>query len=86
MDNLSVHKNKTARAAIEAAGAVIWDLPPYSPDLNPIEKMWGKIKAYLRKSKPRDAESLWQTIGHAMEEVTNKDIINWFASCGYSLV
>ncbi len=86
MDNLSVHKNKAARAAIESAGALIWDLPPYSPDLNPIEKMWSKIKAFLRKSKPRDPETLWQTIGRAMEKVTNKDIVNWFASCGYSLI
>jgi len=85
MDNLSVHKNSAARAAIEAAGAEIWDLPPYSPDLNPIEKMWSKIKAYLRKHKPRNAESLCQTIGHAMEKVTRSDIVNWFASCGYSL-
>jgi len=43
MDNLSVHKNQSARAAIEAAGAMVWDLPPYSPDFNPIEKMWSKI-------------------------------------------
>jgi transposase len=85
MDNLSVHKNARARAAIEATGATIWNLPAYSPDLNPIEKMWSKIKAYLRKVKARDIEALYEAIGQAMEQVSLKDIANWFASCGYSL-
>lgn len=85
MDNLSVHKNRNARAAIEARGAEIWDLPPYSPDLNPIEKMWSKVKALLRQSKARDTETLYTAIGHAMEEVSHTDIVNWFDSCGYSL-
>lgn len=86
MDNLSVHKNADARAAIEAAGAEIWDLPPYSPDLNPIEKMWSKVKAFLRKAKARTPEALYQAIGQAMENVSNQDIVNWFTSCGYSLI
>ena len=86
MDNLSVHKNADARAAIEAAGAEIWDLPPYSPDLNPIEKMWSKVKAFLRKVKARTPEALYQAIGQAMEKVSNQDIVNWFTSCGYSLI
>ncbi len=86
MDNLSVHKNHVARAAIEAAGAEIWDLPPYSPDLNPIEKMWSKVKASLRKAKARNAETLYQAVGHAMAKITQQDIVNWFASCGYSLI
>ena len=85
MDNLSVHKNVAARAAIEAAGAEVWYLPPYSPDLNPIEKMWSKVKALLRKSKARDPEALCQAIGHAMAKVIQQDVVNWFASCGYSL-
>jgi transposase len=85
MDNLSVHKNKMARKAIEAAGAQIWDLPAYSPDLNPIEKMWSKIKAHLRKVEARDPESLFCAIGDAIAQVSNTDIKNWFASCGYSL-
>ena len=75
-----------ARAAIEARGAEVWDLPAYSPDLNPIEKMWSKIKAYLRKFKARDPESLCTAIGQAMAKVSLKDIQNWFASCGYSLI
>lgn len=86
MDNLSVHKNAAARRAIEAAGAVIWFLPPYSPDLNPIEKMWSKIKASLRKTKARDPDALYQAIGQAMATVRHQDIVNWFASCGYSLI
>jgi transposase len=86
MDNLSVHKNAQARAAIEATGAKIWDLPAYSPDLNPIEKMWSKIKAYLRKVKARDIESLYEAVGKAMDQVSHRDISNWFDSCGYSLI
>ena len=86
MDNLSVHKNVAARAAIEAAGAEVWYLPPYSPDLNPIEKMWSKVKALLRKSKARDPEALFQAIGHAMAKVIQQDVVNWFDSCGYSLI
>jgi hypothetical protein len=86
MDNLSVHKNAAARAAIEAAGAEIWDLPPYSPDLNPIEKMWSKVKGCLRAAKARHADALYQAIGEAMARVTDQDIANWFASCGYSLI
>lgn len=86
MDNLSVHRNATARAAVEATGAQVWDLPPYSPDLNPIEKMWSKVKAHLRKAKARDPETLYQAIGDAMEQVTPEDVQNWFRSCGYSLI
>jgi transposase len=86
MDNLSVHKNAEARAAIEATGAAVLDLPAYSPDLNPIEKMWSKIKAYLRKVKARDPETLCQAIGQAIARVSQRDIRNWFASCGYSLI
>ena len=86
MDNLSVHKSEAARKAIRATGAAIWDLPPYSPDLNPIEKMWSKVKAYLRKLKARDPESLYWAIGQAMAQVSLQDTRNWFASCGYNLI
>lgn len=85
MDNLSVHKNTQARAVIEATGAAVWDLPAYSPDLNPIEKMWSKMKSHLRKAKARDPESLCVAIGEALAQVSMQDIKNWFASCGYSL-
>lgn len=86
MDNLSVHKNAAARATITATGAAIWHLPPYSPDLNPIEKMWSKVKACLRAVKARDSQTLHQAIGHALSQVSLRDIQNWFASCGYSLI
>ena len=84
MDNLSTHKNKTARDMILSTGAHIWDLPPYSPDLNPIEKMWSKVKAHLRKQKARSPDALLQAIADALEKITPKDIEGWFASCGYS--
>ena len=85
MDNLSTHKNKTAREAILATGAEIWDLPPYSPDFNPIEKMWSKVKAYLRWYKARNNEELTKAIGEALTKITPEDINGWFTSCGYSL-
>jgi transposase len=85
MDNLSTHKNKQARETILAAGAQIWDLPAYSPDLNPIEKMWSKVKAFLRKRKARNHEALFNAIADALRQVTQKDIVGWFASCGYSI-
>jgi len=85
MDNLTSHKNPAARALIVKTGAQIWDLPAYSPDLNPIEKMWSKVKAFLRKTKARDAHALCQAIGHALDQVSLDDIKGWFGSCGYSL-
>ena len=86
MDNLSVHKSVRARALIEAKGAEVWDLPAYSPDLNPIEKMWSKIKSYLRKVKARDSDTLFRSIGEAITQISNTDIQNWFACCGYSII
>ena len=85
MDNLSTHKNKIAREAILATGAKIWDLPPYSPDFNPIEKMWSKVKACLRWYKARNTEQLMKAIGEALTKITQEDIRGWFTSCGYSL-
>lgn len=86
LDNLSVHHHTAACAAIIATGAELRPLPPYSYDFNPIEQMWSKIKAYLRKVKARDPESLYQAIAHALELVTQQDTQNWFAACGYSLI
>ena len=83
MDNLAAHKMPAVIATIEASGAEVWFLPPYSPDFNPIEKMWSKIKAYLRKVKARTKESLWQAIGDALKKVTASDALGWFKSCGY---
>lgn len=83
MDNLSSHKNLAARTLILETGAQIWDLPAYSPDLNPIEKMWSKVKAFLRKTKARDQQTLLEAIGLALEQITLTDIKGWFTSCGY---
>jgi transposase len=86
LDNLSPHKDKAAVALIEAAGVEVRPLPPYSPDLNPIEKMWSKVKASLRRTKARDPDTLLAAIGSALEEVTANDAAGWFASCGYSII
>lgn len=84
-DNLSVHKSATARQAIEARGAEVLDLPPYSPDLNPIEKMWSKVKAILRSAKARTREALHLALTEALAAVTAKDARAWFAHCGYNV-
>jgi transposase len=83
MDNLPPHKKPSVIAAIEEAGAEVWFLPPYSPDLNPIEKMWSKVKAFLRKAKARTWETLVAAIKSALQEVSSADARNWFLSCGY---
>ena len=84
MDNLAPHKMPAVIQAIEAKQAQVRFLPPYSPDLNPIEKMWSKIKAYLRQVKARTQETLWQAIGAALQTVTASDAQGWFDSCGYT--
>jgi transposase len=86
MDNLSSHKNTGAREFIQAAGATIMDLPPYSPDFNPIEKMWSKVKALLRKAKARQYKSLVKAVGQALQAVTISDIQGWFKTCGYDII
>jgi transposase len=83
MDNLSSHKSPEIREMIEAAGAELWYLPPYSPDLNPIEKMWSKVKELLRALKARTTEELYQAIREALKEITAQDAKGWFESCGY---
>jgi transposase len=83
MDNLSAHKDQRVIAAIEKAGAIACFLPPYSPDLNPIEKMWSKVKEILRSAKARTAEALLDAIGMALRAVTIEDAEGCFAHCGY---
>ena len=83
MGNLAAHKSLRAQALIEAAGAELWFLPPYSPDLNPIEKMWSKVKAYLRRVKARTETALNNAVAAALETVTPGDAAAWFAHCGY---
>ncbi len=86
LDNLSPHKDKAALALIEQAGAEVRFLPPYSPDFNPIEKMWSKVKALLRSAKARTDEALLAAIGAALARVTAQDAEGWFASCGYTII
>ena len=83
MDNLSSHKDAQAREMIQGAGAMIWDLPPYSPDFNPIEEMWSKVKAFLRKTKARTEKALLQAITDALRSITPDDCAGWFKHCGY---
>jgi transposase len=83
MDNLAAHKDQRVIAAIESAGAIACFLPPYSPDLNPIEKMWSKVKEILRSAEARTAEALLDAIGMALRAVTTDDAEGWFAHCGY---
>jgi transposase len=84
MDNLSSHKVEGVVEPIIAAGATVRYLPPYSPDLNPIEMMWSKIKAYLRKVKARTKELLEVAIADALKLISVSDILGWFAKDGYS--
>ena len=83
LDNLSAHKSRHARELIQSVGAELWYLPAYSPDLNPIEKMWSKIKSILRTLKARTKEALIHAIAKALEMVTAGDAKGWFGSCGY---
>jgi transposase len=84
MDNLSPHKSDPTLALIHNAAAHVLFLPAYSPDLNPIEKMWSKVKSLLRSAEARTPAELVTAIGHALAKVTPQDAIGWFASCGYS--
>lgn len=86
MDNLSPHKSEPTLELLRGAGAQVLFLPAYSPDLNPIEKMWSKLKAYLRKAEPRTREALEAAIAAALKTVTAQEARNWFASCGYSFI
>ena len=85
MDNLSSHKCPAVRALIEARRATLEYLPAYSPDLNPIEKMWSKVKALLRGAKARTQAALEQAVACALDAVTHADIQGWFRSCGYTI-
>ena len=86
MDNLSPHKSQLTLSLITQTGAQVLFLPPYSPDFNPIEKMWSKVKQHLRSAEARTEPDLLHKIGQALESVTAKDAMHWFASCGYSFI
>ena len=83
MDNLSVHKSERVREMIEGVGAEILYLPPYSPDFNPIEEAFSKIKNLIRKAGARVREALVEAIGEALCEVTEEDARAFFEHCGY---
>ena len=83
MDNLGSHKGAGIRAAIQAAGASLLYLPPYSPDFNPIENAFAKLKAMLRKAAARTVDALWNVIGRAVETFTPRECANCFAAAGY---
>lgn len=83
LDNLGSHKGAGVRAAIEAAGASLLYLPPYSPDFNPIENAFAKLKAMLRKAAARTVEGLWNTIGRIIDAFSPAECANYFAATGY---
>ena len=84
MDNLRAHKCQAARAAIEARGAKLDFLPPYSPDFNPIEQIFAKLKSLLRKAAARTLEDLWAAVEQALTEISPADCANCFAAAGYA--
>lgn len=86
MDNLSSHKGPKVRAMIEAAGASLRYLPPYSPDFNPIEKAFAKLKALLRKAAERTVEGLWSAIGQCVDLFSPSECQNYFVAAGYDAV
>lgn len=85
MDNLSAHKVAGVREAIEAKGAKVFYLSPYSPDFSPIEPCWSKIKTALRAAKARTREALDEALAVALATITPLEARNWFTHCGYAL-
>lgn len=83
MDNLSSHKVAGVREAIEAAGATLRYLPPYSPDYNPIEQVFAKLKALLRKAQARSLDTLWRVIGTLLDQFSSSECENYIRHCGY---
>lgn len=86
MDNLAPHKIPKTVALIEAVGASAMFLPAYSPDFNPIEMMWSKVKSRLRSAEARTHPELLEAIRLALASITPDDAINWFAFCGYNFI
>ena len=83
LDNLPAHKGPDVRRAVEAAGATLRYLPPYSPDFNPIENAFSKLKALLRKAAARTVDELWIAIGDALPRFTPHECANYFTAAGY---
>ncbi len=85
MDNLSAHKGERVRELVESAGCELLYLPPYSPDFNPIEEAFSKVKALLRKAQARSREALVEAMGKALDAVTARDARGFFEHCGYRM-
>lgn len=84
MDNLGSHKGAAVRQMIRAAGARLWFLPPYSPDLNPIEQAFAKIKHWMRNAQKRSVEDTWRHIGHLVATIDHDECRNYFINAGYA--
>lgn len=84
-DNVSFHKSRDITSLIEETGAKVVFLPPYSPDLSPIEKMWSKIKEILRRNKPRTKAEFYCALSSALSVMNDGDFEEWYESCGYSM-
>ena len=82
-DNLPAHKVAEVQGIIEAQGATLKYLPPYSPDLNPIEQVFAKLKAHLRKAAERTVDKLWQSLGAILDQVQAEECLNFFKNSGY---
>jgi transposase len=86
MDNLDSHKGTAVRRAIRGAGARLFYLPKYSPDLNPIEQFFAKVKHWLRKAARRTTETVYEAIGPILDTVTSDECANYFANAGYDQI
>lgn len=85
-DNLGSHKSKAARDAIKAVGARLWFLPKYSPDLNPIEQAFAKIKHWMRQAQKRSLDDLWRYLGQLLGTIQPQECANYFQNAGYASV
>ncbi len=85
LDNLNAHKGERVRRLVEARGASLLFLPPYSPDFSPIEEAFSKLKALLRQAKARTKEALVEAIGQALDAIVPEDARGWFGHCGYAV-
>ncbi len=86
LDNLSAHKGGRVREIVEGRGCELVYLPPYSPDLNPIEQAFSKVKGLLRKAEARTREALVEAMGRALDALTARDVRGFFGHCGYRTV
>lgn len=86
MDNVNFHKKEIIKTLIENVGAKVAFLPPYSPDLSPIENMWSKIKEIIRQIKPRSAEEFHNALGEACYSIESSDLEGWYEYCGYNVL